>query len=301
MRAQFVMSEVGISLRRNVTMTVASMVTIAISLTLLGVAFVIREGSDRLQSALINQLRVSVYLDYQCGTPNATPSACLTSSERNNVLKTLQDLPQIKSIKYISQAEGYQNFKEEFANQQAFVASVPPSAIPESYAVELKDPHQFQIVNSAVADAQGVQEVTNVNGTFKKIFSFFHDLTLAALVLTVLTLISTVLLIYNSMRVAAFSRRRETGIMRLVGASDFYIQAPFVMEGTTSGLAGVVLAIGLLLVGRWFIAAKLAQTRLLHPFGEWATMLHALPLVIIIGVLLPAIASFLTLQRHLRV
>jgi cell division transport system permease protein len=301
MRAEFVLSEVSIGLRRNVTMTIASVMTIAISLTLLGVALIIRVGSDRLQSSLINQLRVSVYLDPECGTPIASPNACLTPVERTNIQKTLQGLPEVKSISYISQAQGYANFKQIFANQQQLIANTPANAIPESFAVQLKNPHQFQIVSSAVSQAAGVQSVTNVNGTFKKIFSFFHHLTLAALLLTLLLLVSTCLLIYNSMRVAAFSRRRETGIMRLVGASDFYIQAPFVLEGTTAGIAGAALAFVLLILARWYISANLAQTRLLHPFGEWATLVHSLPEVLAIGIFLPAIASFLTLQRHLRV
>jgi cell division transport system permease protein len=120
------------------------------------------------------------------------------------------------------------------------------------------------------------------------------------LLLTVLLFVSTCLLIYNSMRVAAFSRRRETGIMRLVGASDFYIQAPFVLEGTAAGLAGSGVAVLLLIAARYYISKQLAG-RVLTPFGQWATLGHSLPLVIVIGILLPAIASFLTLQRHLRV
>jgi cell division transport system permease protein len=244
---------------------------------------------------------VSVYLQPDCGTPNAPANNCLTPADRTSIQKTLQGLPEVKDITYISQAEGFAHFKVIFANQPQLIANTPETAIPESFAVELKDPHQFQIVASAVSDAPGVQSVTNVDSVFKKIFTFFHDLTLAALALTVLALVATVLLIYNSMRVAAFSRRRETGIMRLVGASDFYIQAPFVLEGTTAGIAGVAFSVLLLVIGRWFIASHLTTIHLLKPFGDWGTMLHALPLVIIIGIALPAIASFLTLQRHLRV
>jgi cell division transport system permease protein len=88
--------------------------------------------------------------------------------------------------------------------------------------------------------------------------------------------------------------------MRLVGASDFYIQAPFVLEGTAAGVAGSGLAVLLLIAVKWYISSTLA-TRVLTPFGEWSTLAHALPIVIVIGILLPAIASFLTLQRHLRV
>jgi cell division transport system permease protein len=132
------------------------------------------------------------------------------------------------------------------------------------------------------------------------LFSFFHKITLGALAIAVLLLASTGLLIYNTMRVAAFSRRRETGIMRLVGASDFYIQAPFVLEGTFAGIMGSGIALLLLLGVKEFLSSTLS-TGTLKPFGEWETLVGVVPVVAIIGILFPAIASYLTLQRHLRV
>ena len=299
MRTEFVLSEVGIGLRRNVTMTIASVMTVAISLTLLGIALIIRFGADQLEHELISQIRVSVYLEPTCGTPNAG-SNCLTSADRDNVQRTLQQLPQVQDIKYISQEQAYQLFQEEFKDDPELVRLTRADQLPESFARKPKDPHEYEVVNSAVGKAPGVQQVTNASSSLKRLFSFFHHVTLGALLLTVLLLISTCLLIYNSMRVAAFSRRRETGIMRLVGASDFYIQAPFVLEGTAAGVAGSGLAVLLLVMVKWYISSTLA-TRVLTPFGEWGTLAKALPLVIVIGVLLPAIASFLTLQRHLRV
>jgi cell division transport system permease protein len=299
MRTQFVLSEVGVGLRRNVTMTIAAIMTVAISLTLLGIALIIREGSNRLEHNLINQIRVSVYLQLECGEPNA-PADCLTPAERTSIQSTLQQLPQVKSITYISQTQAYQLFKSEFRGNNDLIESVSANALPESFAVELKNPHDYEVVNSAVSRAPGVQKVENASTSLKRLFKFFRHLTLAALLLTVLLLVSTCLLIYNSMRVAAFSRRRETGIMRLVGASDFYIQAPFVLEGTAAGFAGSLVAVLLLIGARWFISSQLAG-QVLTPFGEWGTLAHTLPLVIVIGILLPAIASFLTLQRHLRV
>ena len=299
MRTEFVLSEVGMGLRRNVTMTLAAIMTVAISLTLLGIAMIIRIGADRLEHDLLNQIEVSVYLQPVCGTTNAG-SNCLTSADRDNVQRTLQGLPQVEKITYISQEDGYKRFKEEFKDDPDLVNHTPQNAIPESFAVKLKDPHQFAVINSAVGKAPGVQSVTNASSSLKRLFAFFHHVTLGALLLTVLLLISTCLLIYNSMRVAAFSRRRETGIMRLVGASDFYIQAPFVLEGTAAGVAGSGLAVVLLIAVREYISSTLA-TRVLAPFGDWSTLWKALPLVIVIGIVLPAIASFLTLQRHLKV
>ncbi|HVW81285.1 MAG TPA: permease-like cell division protein FtsX [Mycobacteriales bacterium] len=299
MRTEFVLSEVGMGLRRNVTMTVAAIMTVAISLTLLGIALIIRIGADQLEHELLSQIEVSVYLNPECGTPNAGAN-CLTPADRTSIENTLQQLPQVEKITYISQADAYARFKEEFKGDQDLVRLTTQNQLPESFAVKLKDPHDYAVVNSAVGNAPGVQIVNNASSSLKRLFSFFHHVTLGALLLTVLLLISTCLLIYNSMRVAAFSRRRETGIMRLVGASDFYIQAPFVLEGTAAGVAGSGLAVLLLIAVKWYVSSTLA-TRVLTPFGEWSTLGEALPIVIVIGILLPAIASFLTLQRHLRV
>lgn len=299
MRTEFVLQEVGIGLKRNVTMTIAAVMTVAISLTLLGIALIIRFGANQLERDLLNNIEVSVYLEPVCGTPQAGPN-CLTDADRSSIQSTLEGLPQVQKVTYISQQDAYTRFKEEFKGNQELVNVTTPDQLPESFAVKLKDPHQFPVISSAVGRAKGVQQVQNASATLKRLFSFFHHVTLGALLLTLLLLVSTCLLIYNSMRVAAFSRRRETGIMRLVGASDFYIQAPFVLEGTAAGVAGSGLAVLLLVLVKWYISSTLA-TRVLAPFGEWSTLLHALPWVIVIGIVLPAIASFLTLQRHLRV
>jgi cell division transport system permease protein len=277
MRAQFILSEVGSGLRRNLTMSVAAILNITITLTLLGGALMIRGGADRLQHDVLSKLEVSVYLNAACGTTNA-PTNCLTPAERTQVQQTLTSLPQVDSVTYISAAK----------------------ELPESFAVKLKNPRQYALINSAVSQAPGVQSVVNGSSALNKLFAFFHKITLGALAIAVLLLASTGLLIYNTMRVAAFSRRRETGIMRLVGASDFSIQAPFVLEGMFAGIAGSGVALLLLFGVREFLSSTL-NSGTLKPFSEWATFVGVVPVVAIIGIVFPAIASYLTLQRHLRV
>jgi cell division transport system permease protein len=299
MRAQFVLSEVGSGLRRNLTMTIAAILNITITLTLLGGALMIRNGANRLQHDVFSKLEVSVFLERACGTPDAPPN-CLTPAERSQVQSTLNGLPQVDEVTYISAASAYQRFKDDFAGDPALLKNLPPNALPESFAVKLKDPRQFDLINSAVGAAPGVHQVVNGSSALKTLFSFFHKITLGALAIAVLLLASTGLLIYNTMRVAAFSRRRETGIMRLVGASDFYIQAPFVLEGTFAGIMGSGIALLLLLGVKEFLSSALS-TGTLKPFGEWETLVGVVPVVAVIGILFPAIASYLTLQRHLRV
>jgi cell division transport system permease protein len=300
MRTQFVLSELAIGLRRNVTMTAAALVTITISLTLLGGALTIREATGQLEHDLLNQIEVSVYMNQPCGTPGA-PANCLTTAERTSIETTLNQLPQVKSVSYISTASALQRFKQDFPNDQALIKSLTPDSLPSSFEVQLKNPEQFAVIKSAVSDAPGVSSVTNASHYLHTLFSFFHRVTIGVLLIALLLLAATCLLIYNTMLVAAFSRRRETGIMRLVGASDFYIQAPFILEGTVIGVIGSGLALGLMAIVRWFISNSTKQSHILKPFGEWSTFWHVAPIVVLVGVVLSATASFVTLQRHMRV
>ena len=131
-----------------------------------------------------------------------------------------------------------------------------------------------------------MQSVTNASQDLKALFAFFHRVTLGVLLIALLLLAATCLLIYNTMLVAAFTRRRETGIMRLVGASDFYIQAPFILEGTVIGVMGSALALSLMAIVRWFISNSSQHSPMLKRFGEWCTLWHAVPAVILVGVVL---------------
>jgi cell division transport system permease protein len=303
MRTQFVLSELAIGLRRNVTMTTAALVTITISLTLLGGALMIRGATAQLEHDLLNQIEVSVYLNPLCGTPNAGTN-CLTPQDEASIRNTLVQLPQVKGVTYISVQSAIQRFKKDFVGDPDLLKALnsqSKNALPASYEVKLKNPQQFPVINSAVSNAPGVQSVTNASKDLNTLFGFFHRVTLGVLLIALLLLAATCLLIYNTMLVAAFSRRRETGIMRLVGASDFYIQAPFILEGTVIGVAGSVFALGLMALVRLFIASATTTSQILKPFGEWSTFWHAAPIVILVGVVLSATASFVTLQRHMRV
>jgi cell division transport system permease protein len=300
MRTQFVMSELAIGLRRNVTMTAAAIVTIMTAVTMLGGALIIHGGANGLQHDILNQIEVSVYLQQPCGTPNA-PSNCLTPADQASVQRTLQQLPQVESITFISQQSACERFKADPSEKALANLTGVCNALPASFAVKLKDAHQFEVISSAVSAAPGVETVTDAQHVLDGIFHTFHVLEIAVLVIMLVSLSAAILLIYNAMLVAAYSRRRETGIMRLVGASDFYIQAPFILEGTIIGVVGTILAIAMVGVGRVLIAGALGASQLTRPFADVANFRHALLPMILVGILLPAIASFITLQRHMRV
>lgn len=296
MRFRRVLSQAGQGLGRNLTMTIAGVLTVMIALLLLGAGLIIRGSSDQIRTELVNQLNVSVYL-----SPN------VTEAELTTIGQTLRQLPQVASISYISQDQAYQLFKKQNQGNRALLEATTPKLIPSSYVVRLHDPRKFSVIYSAMGctptkgcSTPGVQLVSNASSVFKKVFRFLHGLTVGALVLALLSLLATALLIYNTMQISAFTRRRETGIMRLVGAGDLSIQAPFVLEGAIIGLIGSLLAFGLLMLGRVWVHSNVS-TSILAPFGDFTRYVGTLPWVLVVGVGLSAVLSFVTLQRHLRV
>ena len=180
--------------------------------------------------------------------------------------------------------------------------NVTAEALPESYRVKLDDPEQFEVVASAFADRPGVEEVQDQKALLEGFFSVLNKLQLIALVIAGVQVLAAVLLISNTIRVAAFSRRRETGIMRLVGASNLYIQLPFLLEGVLAGLLGAGFAAGALVaVKAVLVDGQLRPNFPVIAFVGWGDVLSILPWLFLTGALLAGLSSFVTLRRHLRV
>jgi cell division transport system permease protein len=292
LRARFVLSEMAIGLRRNLSMTIAVVLTVAISLTGLGGAWLVHKQVNTMKDYWFDKIQVSVFL-----------AKDVTQPERDAIRAELEQLPQVQHIYYESQAQAYIRFKQQFKDVKSLVENTPESALPESYRVKLKDPQKYQIVQSAVQNMPGVSDVQGRSKALENFFRFLNGLQRIVLFGAALALLATILLIFNTVRLAAFSRRRETGIMRLVGASDLYIQAPFVLEGAFAGFVGAAIAV-LGLVG---FKAVMIDHGVKQVFGNivryigWGVVFQTIPFVLLIGVLLAAITSMATLQRYLRV
>ncbi len=300
MRAQFVLSEIGIGLRRNLTMTVAVVVTVAISLALFGVGLLIQRQVATMKDYWYDKVEVTVYL---CGKDSELPSCAggaVTQSQRDGIKTDLEALPQVKEVFYESQAEAFERFKERFEGS-AIADNVTADALPESYRIKLDDPEQFQVVASALTGRQGVESVQDQRALLERFFRVLNTLQRIVIFIALFQVVAAGLLISNTIRVAAFSRRRETGIMRLVGASNFYIQLPFLLEGAIAGLIGAVIASGLLAVGQYFIQDEIAPAFSFTRFVGWDALLGIIPILLIAGVALSALASFVTLRRYLKV
>jgi cell division transport system permease protein len=301
-RASFVLSEIGIGMRRNLTMTVAVVVTVAISLALFGSGLLIRKQVETMKDFWYDKVEVSVYL---CGEASASGSCGgvpVTDEQRQQLERDLRATPQVEEVFYESQDDAFDRFRDQFADSPDLVQNVSADALPESFRVKLRDPTQFEVVASDFRDRPGVEEVQDQKALLQDFFDVLNRLQWLALVIAGVQVVAAVLLISNTIRVAAFSRRRETGIMRLVGASNLYIQLPFLLEGVLAGIVGAGFAsAALVALKSLLIDGQLRPTFEFTAFVGWGDVLSIVPWLFLTGIVLAGVSSFVTLRRHLRV
>jgi len=300
MRAQFIFHEVWIGLRRNLTMTMALVVVVAISLSLLGTGLLFVKEVNNTRTSWQGKVQLSVYLCTKVSSsPQCTKNGAATSAELASIQQTLQRMPQITSVTYVSQATAYQQFKSEFPSM---VNSVTPNEIPDSFEVRLKNTQtDTPIVEQTVNGAPGVDQIVDNSAILDKFYNLLNGARNAVVVIAIILIIAAILLVANTIRLSAFNRRRETSIMRLVGAANFYVQLPFLVEGVIAGLFGWLVASGLLIAVKSLWLDTLQQY---FPFNVQLTstdLVEVIILAMILGVALTGATSFLTLRRYLRV
>jgi len=300
MRARFLLSEVRIGLRRNLTMTFAVIVTTAISLSLLGVGLLSNSQVNAMKDYWYDKIEVSVYL---CGSLSESPSCAggvVNEEQRLGIKRDLEALPVVQSVFYESQSEAYSRFQERFKDS-AIAQNVTADQLPESFRVKLKDPTQYAVVVSAFSGRPGVDVVQDQRSILEKFFKLLNVLRNGALLVGLFSVLTAGLLISNTLRIAAFNRRRETGVMKLVGASSWSIQLPFLLEGIISSLIGWVFATGLLAGLKSVIDSKVAPLLTFTNFFGWNEVWIASAWLLLAGLGVSTVASAVTLRRYLKV
>jgi len=300
MRAGFLLSEVRIGLRRNLTMTFAVIVTTAISLSLLGIGLLSNAQVGAMKDYWYDKIEVSVYL---CGSLSESPSCAggvINPEQRLGIKSDLEALPVVQSVFYESQSEAYARFQERFKDS-AIAQNVTADQLPESFRVKLEDPTQYAVVVSAFSGRPGVDVVQDQRSILEKFFKLLNVLRNGALLVGLFSVLTAGLLISNTLRIAAFNRRRETGVMKLVGASSWSIQLPFLLEGIFSALIGWVFATGLLAGLKSVIDSKVAPLLTFTNFFGWNEVWIASAWLLLAGLGVSTIASAITLRRYLKV
>jgi cell division transport system permease protein len=304
-RLGLVFGEAGQGLRRNVSMVISVVLVTFISLTFVGTAMLLQMQIGQMKGYWYDRAQVAVYLCTSTDTGGNCDQAEATPEQIKAVAAQLDSpslKPYIKRYQFESHAEAYANFQKQFSDSP-LAAFTTPSMLNESYRVNLKDPNQAAILIDSIKGLAGVQDVEDQRGYLDQIFAVLNSASYTAIGLASLMLIAAVLLIATTIRLSAFSRRRELGIMRLVGASNRFIQTPFILEGVFASLIGSVLAGGAILaIVQFFVRGYLQNT-----LGATTTLigmdqaLIVVPIIIVFGVLLAAVSAGAAISRYLKV
>jgi cell division transport system permease protein len=301
MRSNFVFQEIWVGLRRNLTMTIALIVVVAISLSLLGTGLLFVKQVDSTRTYWQSKVEISVYL-CTADSANQNCHGAVTPGEQSALMQRLTSMQQVEKVTYVTQAQAYALFRQDFANDPSYVSTVKESDMPPSFEVKLRNPSaDYGIVSSAVTGAPGVDSVIDEMTILTKFYRLLDGARNAVVIVALILIVAAVLLVANTIRLSAFNRRRETGIMRLVGASNFYIQLPFLLEGVIAGLLGWALAAGLLIGVKSLLLNNLQQYFSYNVGLSTTDLVEVIVLAMCVGVLLCGVTSFVTLRRYLRV
>lgn len=299
MRSDFVVREVGTGLRRNITMTVAMVLTTAISLALVGTGLLAVRTIDRTEELYSDRVEVQVALssdvsadDKDCGGPVCTA-----------LKKTLENSPLVDAVTFESQQEAYDRYKELFAGQ-ALADVVRPQSLPATLRVKLNNQVAgAAAVRQAMTGQVGVRNVIDQRDVVAKLFDFLGGVRNVTFAVALVQAIAALLLISNTVQVSAFTRRTEVGVMRLVGATRWYTQLPFLIEAVVTGVIGAVIASAGLFLGKFLFIDQLLSgivSNNVVPPIQVADVLWVSPILIMLGAGIAAVTGYVTLRLYVR-
>lgn len=303
MRLGLILSEVGQGFRRNLSMVVSVILVTFISLTFFGAAILLQFQIAQTKGYWYDRAQVTVYfcldvdLDAACAQTEASQEQidAVGAQLRGPTLA-----PYIKHVYFQTHQQEYENFEEQFKNTSAAQLATP-DLLPQTYRINLKDPNQAQVVIDDIHGMPGVESVQDQRSVLEPIFAIMNAASFTAVGIAALMLVAAVLLISTTIRLSAFSRRRELGIMRLVGASNRSIQTPFILEGVLAALIGAVLAAGAILaLVQFFVRGYLATTVSGVTIGLGDALVVA-PILLVVGAGLAALSASVAIRRYLRV
>jgi cell division transport system permease protein len=288
---RFFAQEAFTSLRRNYFMTIAAVLTVLLSMIVLGVVVVFASGIDNLLTDLKEKVEVTVYLKDE-----ASNEAIQAMTEE------IQGWEEVKEVSFVSKEAALQRLREDFADHPEILDSLKTNPLPASFEIALKDPEEVDLVAQRFEGREIVDEVRYGKEIADRIFRVTSVVQNVLLVFIVLLGVVAVLLISNTIRLSIFARRREVEIMKLVGATNWFIRWPFMIEGLAVGLMGALLAFIVVLVGSNIVIDRIQQSLVFMsvPFGAVPVGLLA-ALLLLVGAGIGMLGSGLGLRRFLKV
>jgi cell division transport system permease protein len=297
----YVARETAGNLRRNLLMTGAAVLTVAISLALVGGVLLLKQGVANATARWQGGVQLAIFMQ-----PGASPG------ETTAVAHALAGLEpggsvgggQVKSFRYCNQDCALGEFRKMFANQPTFIDSVTASDLPPSYRVVPFQASDANAVGTRFANYPGVEQVTYAKQEIDLLVRVTHDFQVGFIVLAAVMLLSALMLILNTIRMAIFARRREVAVMKLVGATNWFIRIPFMLEGLVQGLAGAAVAFLVVFLGRDALAGvingnhiQLFSQLVVSPGDAIGTGI----VVLLVGAVIGAASSAVAVRRFLDV
>ena len=300
---RYVLSNLGQGLRRNLSMHVAVILTLFVSLTLVGLGVLLNQQAEKAAQHWGSQLQITVWL-CKAQDDNASCSGEVTEAQKAAILDVVQENPEVAGYHTESKEEAFEKVKE-LLGPERFEGPNPAAtaeAMPQSVWIELNDPEQYDGITSAVIGLDGVSGIRDMREVLQPIYGSINALKWGALGTAAFLVLAALLLVSNTIRLAALARRREISIMRLVGASTLYIALPFLLEALVTAFIGVALAAGALGAFMYYGIFERAGDQL--KFMPWIGMPEyttAVLAIAILGPLLTVVPTLLLTRKYLKV
>jgi cell division transport system permease protein len=305
MRLGLVISEAANGLRRNITMVISVVLVTFISLTFVGAAILLQVQISQMKGYWYDRSQVAVFFCTDTDDTGTCALAEATDTQKDAVeaqLKSDTLAPFIERYEFEDHELAYENFKASFKGSP-LVDLASPEFLPESFRIKLVDPTQATVLIESLSGLSGVESVVDQRDYLDGILDILNAASYAAIGLAALMLIAAVLLIATTIRLSAFSRRREIGIMRLVGASNRFIQTPFILEGVFASLIGSLLAgVAVVALVQFFVRGYLLDT-IGNSIGlvGVSDALLVVPVLVVLGGALAAASAGVAISRYLKV
>lgn len=287
---QYVRKETATNLKRNFFITMAAVLVVVVSMYLVGAVFVASFAVDRALTLQTKKVEVAVFLKRD-----------VTPEEKDQIQRDLLAMPEVSSVTYESKQQAYETFKKLFRDEPDIVENTTADALPESFRVKLKDPNQFAVVRDRLEGRPGIDQIQDERKFLSRLLAVVRDVRLLGIVMVILLIIAAAVLIATTIRMALFARRREIAIMKLVGATNWFIRVPFMLEGVIQGMVGALLAMFLLVATRPLYTNLLKSFKFLNLTVTYGEIALNSAWVLAFGILIGAVGSLLGLRRFLDV
>lgn len=297
MRFGFLLNEVWTGLRRNVTMTIAMILTTAISIGLFGGGLLVVRLADQSRNIYLDRVESQVFLTNDISANDPTCDADPCKALRSQI----EDRDDVRSVRFLNRDDAYNDAIKKFPQYKDVAGK---DAFPASFIVKLENPEQHKDFDDSMAGQPGVLNVLNQKDLIDRLFAVLDGLSNVAFAVALVQAVGAILLIANMVQVAAYTRRTEIGIMRLVGASRWYTQLPFLVEAMLAAFIGVLIAIvGLIVVRALFLENALNQfyeANLIAKVDYADVLYYSAPWMMFLGLSMSGITAYITLRLYVR-